>query len=493
MPFGTQAAFVIWHGMSMIYSWVLLIALIGVLVPIIDGSARSWRGYVLAGLLIAASSGAKASSLPIVLAALALAAFASLVRIKRVPWPIVILGVLAAAGQFFAIAVLYRFQTYATGVHPFGSIEVFSAPEVEPRSAVQQAVITGGVLAAYFLNMQLRLAGIVPLLRRHRLGLEPAQWLLLGGALGGIAAYMLLRQLADGQQYFVRSGFAFGVILSAWGFVEVFERARLGRRGKTWLGVFAAAVAVATIAAQLAYAQPLPWVHRYDPAVPILRWAAVLLMLGVAGGSLWYAARGWATLPTASRRQSEPAHTRVAGSAPRLHRRGGLVILTAVLVVGAPGLVMDMVKSARSPNGGAYTTVSMPRSRVEAARWVRDHSSPGDVLATNAHCLGYGRPGNCDPRSFWLSAYAERRVLVEGWTFAPRLAGDAAKPFWDPQLLDLNDRAFTGPTAQGLAELKGDGVRWLVADSRSGPVAPELASLAVARYSDGPVTVYELR
>ena len=28
MPFGTQATFVIWHGMSMIYSWVLLIALI---------------------------------------------------------------------------------------------------------------------------------------------------------------------------------------------------------------------------------------------------------------------------------------------------------------------------------------------------------------------------------------------------------------------------------------------------------------------------------
>ena len=28
MPFGTQATFVVWHGMSMIYSWVLLIALI---------------------------------------------------------------------------------------------------------------------------------------------------------------------------------------------------------------------------------------------------------------------------------------------------------------------------------------------------------------------------------------------------------------------------------------------------------------------------------
>jgi len=381
--------------------------------------------------------------------------------------------VLAAAGQFFAAAVLYRFHTYATGLNVFGSLDVFSAPPAgQDRSWWKQALITGGVFAAFFLNMELRQAGIIPLLWRRRLTLEPAQWLLLGGALGGLAAYLLLKQLSDGQQYFARSGFAFGVILSAWGYVEVFARARVSVRGRWLLGGFAGLLALGTVAVQLAFAEPQRWLRRYDPAVPILRWAALLLLLGLLGVVLWYALRL---------------------STPRLRGKGGLVVLTAVLVVGAPGLVMDMVKSARSPNGGAYHNISMPRSRVLAARWVRDHSRPTDVLATNVHCLPTPYFGRCDPRSFWLSAYSERRVLVEGWTFAPRVAGDALQPFWDPALLDRNDLAFTAPTAAGLASLRASGVRWLVADSRSGSVSPSLDSLAEPRYTDGPITVFELR
>ncbi|MEV6968882.1 hypothetical protein AB0M47_27560 [Hamadaea sp. NPDC051192] len=473
MPFGTQATFVIWHGMSMIYSWALLVALIGVLVPIITGEWRSWRGYLLAALLIAASSGAKASSLPVVLAALLLVAVAQLVRTKRIPWPVVLLGLLAAAGQFFATAVLYRFQTYATDVNVFGSLAVFAGPPAgEQRGWWEQAAVAIGVFVAFLLNMQLRLAGIIPLLWRQRLRLEPAQWLLLGGALGGVAAYLLVRQLSDGQQYFARAGFAFGVLLSAWGFVDVFDRARLSARARWYLGAFAAFLAVATVLAQLADAGRQTGSSPFAPVTPILKWSFFLLLCGVAGALVWYAARG---------------------SRPELRGKGGLVVLTAILVVGAPGLVMDMVKSARSPNGGAYYNTAMPRSRVLAARWVRDHSSPGDVLATNVHCLPVKYVGQCDPRTFWLSAYAERRVLVEGWTFAPRIAGDALKPFWDQELLERNDRAFTEPTPDDLAALKADGVRWLVADSRSGQVSPELAEYADLWHTEGQVSVYELR
>ncbi|NUO60308.1 MAG: hypothetical protein HOV78_26885, partial [Hamadaea sp.] len=473
MPFGTQATFVIWHGMSMIYSWALLVALIGVLVAIITGEWRSWRGYLLAALLIAASSGAKASSLPVVLAALLLVAVVQVVRTKRIPWPVVLLGVLTAAGQFFATAVLYRFQTYATDINVFGSLAVFYDPPAgEERGWWEQAAITTGVFAAFLLNLELRQAGIVPLLWRRRLRLEPAQWLLLGGALGGVAAYLLLRQLSDGQQYFARAGFAFGVLLSAWGYVEVFERARLSARARWYLGVFAGGLALATVLAQVAFAGPSTGQRPFDPAVPILRWAFFLLLCGMAGAIVWYALRG---------------------SRPELRGKGGLVVLTAILVIGAPGLVMDMVKSARSPNGGAYYNTTMPRSRVLAARWVREHSRPDDVLATNVHCLPVAYLGRCDPRSFWLSAYAERRVLVEGWTFAPRIAGDALKPFWDQALLDRNDRVFTDPTPEDLAAVKADGVRWLVADARSGEVSPELAAYADLRHTEGPVSVYEVR
>ena len=62
---------------------------------------------------------------------------------------------------------------------------------------------------------------------------------------------------------------------------------------------------------------------------------------------------------------------------PLLRGTGGVVALTAILVVGAPGLIMDMRKSERSPNGGAYATISLPRSRVDAARWLRERVEAG--------------------------------------------------------------------------------------------------------------------
>jgi hypothetical protein len=179
---------------------------------------------------------------------------------------------------------------------------------------------------------------------------------------------------------------------------------------------------------------------------------------------------------------------------PALRGRGGLVTLTAILVVGAPGLVMDMYKSTQAPNGGAYANVPMPRSRIDAARWARDHSRPDDVIATNVHCLAI-RNGWCDSRTFWLSAYAERRVLVEGWGFAPRVATTGPyTPFWDADLLRRNDAAFTAPTADGLAELRDrHGVRWLVVDRSIGIESPDLAGLATLGFDNGRLAVYQLR
>ena len=171
--------------------------------------------------------------------------------------------------------------------------------------------------------------------------------------------------------------------------------------------------------------------------LPILRWAAILGLVAVG------AAAG-----VGGRRVRRP---------PALRGRGGIVLLTAILLAGTPGLIMDMRKSERYPNGGAYAVTALPRSRVEAARWVRDNSAPDDVLATNAHCRAVGGDGVCDARSFWLSAYAERRVLVEGWLFAPRVSETGERAFWDPALLALNDEAFTAPTPPVLDALRARG------------------------------------
>jgi hypothetical protein len=253
----------------------------------------------------------------------------------------------------------------------------------------------------------------------------------------------------------------------------VFERARLGRHEKMVLGAFAAAFAVALVAIQLAYAGPPPQGSPLAPLKPLLDWSLWLAVAGLAGAVLW------------------PALRRLA---PALRGRGALVALTAVLVVGAPGLIMDMDKAHERPHGGHVTT-ALPRSQVEAARWVRDRSSPDDVIATNAHCRSV-RNGRCDARSFWLSAYSERRVLVEGWAFAPRVAAFGAyRSFWDQDLLRRNDAAFTAPTADGLRELRErHGVRWLVVDrSINAAESPDLRTLARLHFDNGRVAVYEIR
>jgi len=473
IPFGTQVTFVIWHGMSMIYSWVLLIAVIAPLADIIgrrNGRVSDMgRGaFVVAALLLFASSGAKASSLPVVALALAATAVVLLVANRRIPWGVVLAGLITGAAQLFATEVLYRFQTYGVQLGPLQGLKPYWA---DPLGS-PELVVVAAVWVAFGLNMLLRTAGIIPLVWVERARLGPVQWFLLAGAVAGPAIYLLFSQPSSGNQYFIRAGFTFGILLSAWGYVLVFERARLSYRAKLALGVGTVAFAAVLVWAQLTYAKSPPAGESLSPLEPMLRWALLLGVVCVVAGLVWW----------------------VAGLRwPSLRGRGAVVALTAVLVAGAPGLVMDEYKSVQSPNGGAYANVPLPKSRVDAARWVRDHSSPDDVIATNVHCLGYW--GNlCDARSFWLSAYAERSVLVEGWAFAPRHAVTGVAPFWDPGKLSLNDQAFTAPTPAGLQELRNRyGVRWLIVDRTVGAESPLLATLSDRRYDNGRLAVYQLR
>ncbi len=477
LPFGTQATFVIWHGMSMIYAWVLVIALIAPLAAIARSSSnvdsRNPNDYstggalALTAVLVLGNCGAKGSSLPVVGLAVAMAAAVLLVIRRRIPWALVAAGLICFAGQLFATVVLYNFQTYGVAYGPLSGLSPYWGDN-------PTALVVAGVWVAFALNMLLRLAGLGPLLWLTRGRLDPAQWLLFAGAIAGVLLYLVLSQPGSGNQYFLRTGFAFGVIGSAWGYALVVDRARLTTRGGVFVGIGTAGFALVLIGLQLAYAgSPSPDARPIGPLLPLLSWAGRLALAGTAFGLWWFVAGRWF---------------------PTIRGRGAVVALTAVLVAGIPGLVMDGVKSVAAPNGGAYPTIALPASRVDAARWVRDHSDPDDILATNAHCISGTDPASCDSRSFWLSAYAERTVLIEGWGFAPRTAAVGLIPFWDPALLDLNERAITAPTAADLAELRDRyEVRWLVVDRIVGPESPSLAELADPVYDNGRVAVYRLR
>ena len=479
-PFGTQATFVIWHGISMIHSWVLLLALIAVLADVLGriggdtlvpepGGAVPAIGpgaYVLVALLALGSSGSKASSLPVTLGALGFTAAILLATRWRLPAPVIAIGAMVAAAQVFAAAVLFDWQTYGLKVGALAGLAPYWAHSSQPRPEWHQWLIVLAVWVAFLINMQLRLVGIVPFVWLRRGRLRPVECFLLGGALAGPVLYFSFTTV--NAQYFTRAGFTFGVILSAWGYVLVYDRARLSRRATIWLGVGATAFAVALVAAELLFAGPAP--SHTSALWPLLQWSGVLAGIGALTSLAWWASRRrW----------------------PRLRGCGALVALTAVLVVGAPGLVMDAYQSLQKQfyRGSG----PLPRSRVEAARWVRNHSEPDDVLATNVHCLTV-TSATCNARSFWLSAYAERSVLVEGWRFAPRIVEVGTVPFWDSARLRLNDEAFTAPTVANLDELRRRyGVRWLIVDREVGRESGSLADLATLRFDNGRMGVYELR
>ncbi|WP_433282685.1 hypothetical protein [Micromonospora sp. CA-244673] len=476
--FGSQATFIVWGSPSMTYSWVLLLPLIAALGELV-GRARAvtvpplGRGaWALAVLFLAASTGAKASTLPVVLAALGLTAVATLVARRRLPRAVLVAAGLALAAQVFATAVLFAFESHGVVLDPLSGLRPY-VPTGRPAGVTALWWVL--VAVAFLLNLQLRLAGALALFRPRRWRFEPVQVFLLGGALAGPAIYLLVGHPGSSNQYFTRTGFAFGVLLSAWGWVEVADRAALAARGRWLLGAGAAGFAVLLTAVQLDSATSSPAVPAYAPVLPLLRWAAVLTVPAVLVFLCW------------------PA---LVGRWPGLAGRGGLVLLTAVLTAGAPGLVLDAAATRVYPNGGAYPVVAMPASRVEAARWVRAHSAPDDVLATNAHCREVV-DGWCDARSFWLSGYAERSVLVEGWAFAPRMVGrpdGPYAPFWDADRQRVNDSAFTAPTAAGLTALRDRyGVRWLVVDRQVGAEALALRTLADLRFENSRTAVYRLR
>ena len=129
-------------------------------------------------------------------------------------------------------------------------------------------------------------------LRRHRCrcwlsrrgSADPASWFLVAGGVAGPAIYLLVSQTSGGNQYFTRSGFAFGVIASAWGYGLLFERAAAVGRRQGRAGRRRRAFVLAVVWANLTFAHGADRYRRPTPrCVPILSWAWLLAVLGAGG------------------------------------------------------------------------------------------------------------------------------------------------------------------------------------------------------------------
>jgi hypothetical protein len=371
--------------------------------------APSMREWLLFGILVAGVAGAKATYLPMLVAAVALVAAVEFVTRRSVSKTTVIAFGVTLLIFVAAMLLLYRGTSGGMQISPLKGIRQSGRPVAYS-------------LALYVLGWLVAWAGLAGLAVRGRKLMDPAIVFCLGMAAAGIGAILLTTQPGSSQVYFLNSARPYIAIAATAGIVALTQPLRERRRAATY-GLAAFLGLVMAFGAASSYLV-------YKPMV-----------------TAWH--RGFRHYPTA---------------------------------VG-----------------------QIPRGGVTAARWLRDHSGPDELVATNVHCLLPATQalaqGTCDTRSFWISAYAERRVLLEGWAYtttASKLAGTVslyvAVPYWRPQVLADNDAAFASPSVATVNMLRDRyGVRWLFVDTRIAPATAALAAVADLRLQDGAYAVYQIR
>jgi hypothetical protein len=418
------------------------------------------RQWLVAGVLLAAVMGAKATYLPLLLAGLLTAFVAVSLRTRRPYWRGLILA--AATGGFllFAQFGLYGGASQGLRLEPFGTLKVAAlvtkthlmAPVVATplRPALLAAALT---LACYLLMW----AGITVLLGRRAMWSDPAMWLLLGIGAAGIGAALLLGHPGLSQLYFLQSARPYLAIAAVWGLALALSEHQVAPRRL----VAAAATGMAAVWI-LRLASPNPPIGSAAGLfAPLLVLAAVLVLIVMFQGR------------------------------------------DAVLPIGLAAVAGTCLAMTPARVAGALTAAPyqrfIPHGAPSAGRWLRDHSTPGQVVATDLHCRPVAR-AYCENRHFWISAFTERHVLVEGWGYTNRITSQArrfdphrqhsALPFWDGRLLAANDAVFRHPTAQNVAVLRDRyHVRWLFTTHRP----PGLLRYARLRHVSGKCVVYELR
>lgn len=484
------------YSPTLTFSIPIVVATLALLVDLARGQ-RLGRAWVLLVLLLVVSAGSKSSSLPVLGSGLALAIVATWVRTRQAPRGLLLaMGALIAtllvtapamaggkAGAGLQLGATFTFKgeyIRVVGKSHIPGTGGFLPPSMS-SSVDQVRLILPALMLCFLLGQIGRLVGFGLVLRRSTRR-DPAAWLLLGTALAGLGAMLLVSHISNGQPYFWYSAVPAAAILSTWLLAEV-RPARLGRTAV--LGGLALGGVVGAVLWRFGPGRDRGnWSDRWptllaEPVIALL----VIILLGVVA---WYVLRSrW----------------------PQLVGAGLAVVVAASIGLGLDSTlryVQKPIESAfagRLPSAGSKGAVWVSKDEMRAADWLARNAGDGDYVATNVHCEGVRTTDECINRSFWVSALTEHPVVLEGWSYqavTQARHGDNGLPSFraaspEPDRQRINDAVFSAPTAAGLAELRDRyGARWLYADTRASPVSPQLGDLAEARYRAGTVTVYEI-
>ncbi|HEY0473535.1 MAG TPA: hypothetical protein VGD34_17820 [Kribbella sp.] len=422
--------------------------------------------WVLLILVALASSGAKATILPMAACGFGLVWFARALT-RRTTRTALLGGVATTAIFIGALVVIYGGQSSGLKIK-LGELFV----QLQPYASIRHGAALDRPAqllsaAATLLAWGLAVVGVLFLRRFWR---DQGVIFLAGFAVAGFAATMLTTQPGISQVYFYRTAFPVLAVLSCLGLANLVDR--LGDRRGGRLVAVAAALGLAACGATRS-------VDLSGVKAPLLLMIAGLVVAALVVTLAWKLSRGGGSSLTAF----------LAG-------------LVAACMVGATTLPLAglVFKHSEVVMYGKLNGHGPTKAEADAATWLRDNSQIDDVIATNAHCI-IKRGDICDSRHFWIAALSERQVLVEGWAYtnhANRIyamtgVNPSVLPFWNRELLAANDAAFTQPSSAVIERLRRLGVRWLYADNRAGEISPNLKQYVRLRQATMDATIYEIR
>ncbi|MEV8376895.1 hypothetical protein AB0P21_29400 [Kribbella sp. NPDC056861] len=464
---------------------ITLLAILGVDLLRGRSAPSSWLLFVV---IAAAGSGSKATVLPLIICGLALVVF---IRLCYGRLSGVALLIAAVLGGIFATSIVVVFGMHSSGlaVKPwvtFAKIGIYPliADPLPSGQFDHGAMWISGITAC--LGLVLGSAGLLILVgSAARWFRDPGTIFLVGISIAGFCAMLLTDQPGTSQLYFHRTAVPVIAALAASGVWMVVFWFADKRSDLIVLASVAGGIGATAAARAIVRSDAKPF-RQADGSLhgligPWVWTIALLLLVAAAVTGLW----------KLGHRRGRP--TRIALASFMLAGMGAGLFL--------PIQAMAEYKPVTLAPQTDKQLLGPTKSQADAARWLREHAAPGELIATNAHCAMKNTIG-CDARHFWISALSERHVLIEGWGYTNTLndlvagtgMGPNSLPFWDQPRLQDNDIVFVAPTRDNLRVLREKyGVRWLYADPTQTIVSSTLNSLATLRFRTPDALVYELR
>ncbi len=480
-----STAWVAYDSPTQVLASALAPLLVVMIVAVLRREATGPLHWLSLALVMLAVAGAKSAMFLLVIAGLCAASVIMVLVNRRKAWPVAGLALLSLAVFALATVVFYGHASRDLSFGPF-QVADFQAGSINFVDAEGHAstMTRISLTVTYVLLVAVSMVGGVGLFVR-RGWRDPVAWVLAVCGLASIGAVILLSHPHLSQLYFRQSGVVPIAIFAASGWARLAiprNRATAGLVTFACVFGFVWGVTVSMVTSGSPPAESAPTVAArlfVSFGLPLalgLLGAPVVAVLYLVISRKWSALRGRTVLVMVST----------------------LIGMCAIAPVAR--LPQLSLGPAPPPVAGVPT---IGDDGIQAAEWLHDHSAPDDLVATNVHARSPLRK-TPDYRDFWISAYAQRHILVEGWAYIPAAvvglpsSADAERDvdtfFWDPALLRQNDEAIAHPTAQKLAALHQKyGVDWLFVDTRRPADLAALSALADRRFRTPDYWVFRLR